>query len=143
MKLSLADYIGVFIHQTDLTFTNYVKNKLAPYNLAPEQNLVMMILFEKDGITQNELSEKLMKDKTNIARMVSSLERKGFIRRVVNEQDRRALHLYLTVEGRALGDKIIPISEEFNSLILEDISEKEMAEVKRILIKMKNNLTKR
>ncbi|WP_370519762.1 MarR family transcriptional regulator [Pontibacillus sp. HMF3514] len=41
----------------------------------------MMLLWEKDGLMQNQLAEKLYKDKTNFARMASSLEKKGFIRR--------------------------------------------------------------
>lgn len=140
LKLSLADYISIFIHQTDLTLTNYVKSKLAPFQLAPEQNLIMMLLWEKDGLNQNEIAEKLNKDKTNIARMVFNLEQKGFIRRVCCEHDRRSLKVYLTEQGKELGDRVIPITEEFNELVCKGISDEELAEVKRILSKMCANL---
>ncbi|GAA3321409.1 hypothetical protein GCM10020331_037130 [Ectobacillus funiculus] len=58
MKLTLDDYISIFIHQTDLALTSCVKDRLAPFNIAPEQNLIMMLLWEQDGLTQNELAEK-------------------------------------------------------------------------------------
>lgn len=35
-----------------------------------------MLLGEKDGLNQNEIAEKLKKDKTNIARMISNIEKK-------------------------------------------------------------------
>lgn len=142
MKLVFHDYISIFIHQTDLALTNYVKSKLVPFNLAPEQNLIMMLLWEKDGLNQNEIAEKLNKDKTNIARMVFNLEQKGFIHRVCGEQDRRSLRVFLTRQGKELGNQIIPLAEEFNELVCKGISNEELMEVRRILSKMCSNVQK-
>jgi MarR family transcriptional regulator, organic hydroperoxide resistance regulator len=140
LKLSLDDYISIFIHQTDLTLTNYVKSKLTPFNLAPEQNLIMMLLWERDGINQNDIAERLKKDKTNIARMAFNLEQKGFIRRISGEPDRRSLRIYLTQKGKELGDYVIPLTEEFNDMVCSGISEEELLEVRRILAKMCSNV---
>ncbi|PLT28129.1 MarR family winged helix-turn-helix transcriptional regulator [Peribacillus deserti] len=140
MKLSWGDYISIAIHQTDLTLTSYIKNKLAPFNLAPEQNLILMLLWERDGLAQNDIAEKLDKDKTNIARMVLNLEKKGFIKRTISQYDRRSLIVKLTQEGKALGDKIIPLTEEFNQLVTKGITEKEIEELGRILTKMRMNV---
>lgn len=142
MRLNFYDYISIFIHQTDLTLTNYIKSKLAPFNLAPEQNLIMMLLWEKDGLTQNEIAEKLKKDKTNIARMVFNLEQKGFIRRQCRENDRRCLKVFLTQEGEKLGHCITEITEEFNSLVCKGITEEELKAVRKILGKMCVNVQK-
>lgn len=139
LRLFFRDYIGILIHQTDLTFTNYVKKKLEPFNLAPEQNLIMMLLWEKDGLTQNEIAEALTKDKTNIARMLSNLEGKGFIRRICDEKDRRSLKVYLTDEGKELGNHVIPIAEEFHDIICEGISDEELELMRKILLKMCSN----
>lgn len=140
LKLSLKDYISIYIHQTDLILTSYVKNKLAPFNLAPEQNLILMVLWEQDGLTQNEIGQKLDKDKTNIARMSFSLEQKGFIKRCACSYDRRAQRLYLTEEGKKLGEIVIPIAEEFNKMICKDISDEEVAILRKILSKMRENV---
>ncbi|GAB7053262.1 MULTISPECIES: MarR family winged helix-turn-helix transcriptional regulator [unclassified Paenibacillus] len=140
MKL-LDEYISIFIHQTDLTLTSYIKKQLAPYNLAPEQNLVMMLLWEKDGLTQNEIAELLVKDKTNVARMLFNLEQKGFIRRACPKNDRRSLIVYLTEEGKQLGNHIIPLTEKFNELVKNEITNEELKELKRILTKISHNVT--
>lgn len=138
--LPLQEYISIFIHQTDLALTNYIKSKLAPFHLAPEQNLIMMLLWEKDGLNQNEIAEKLKKDKTNIARMVYNLEQKGFIRRVTGEHDRRSLKVFLTNEGKNLGNQVIPISEDFNRLVSKGITNEELSELRRILTKLCSNV---
>ncbi|MBU8906807.1 MarR family winged helix-turn-helix transcriptional regulator [Desertibacillus haloalkaliphilus] len=140
MKLSFKDYISIFIHQTDLHLTSFVKTKLAPFNIAPEQNLVMMLLWERDGQSQNEISRQLDKDKTNVARMAYNLEQKGYITRKCCENDRRTQRLHLTESGRKLGDSVIPITEEFNETVRQGITDEELAEVKRILSKMRENV---
>ncbi|MBM7659902.1 DNA-binding MarR family transcriptional regulator [Bacillus mesophilus] len=142
MKLSLHDYISIKLHQTDLNLTSFIKSKLEPYNIAPEQNLIMMLLWEKDGLTQNQLVESLDKDKTNIARMASNLEQKGFIKRINCDHDRRSVRLYLTQKGKELGEEIIPIAEAFNEIVCHDITKKELIEFERILSKMNRNVQK-
>ncbi|QOY35554.1 MarR family winged helix-turn-helix transcriptional regulator [Anaerobacillus isosaccharinicus] len=140
MKLTLKDYISIKIHKTDLELTNYIKSKLEPYNLAPEQNLIMMLLWEQDGITQNQLVECLNKDKTNVARMASNLESKGFINRLTCNDDRRAIRLYLTEAGKELGAKVIPIAEEFNEIVTNGITVEELLQLERVLSKITKNV---
>jgi DNA-binding MarR family transcriptional regulator len=140
LKLHISDYISIHIHQADLLLSNYVKNLLVPFNIAPEQNLIMMLLWEKDGLPQTEISAKLKKDKTNIARMISNLEQKDLIHRVSEDNDRRLLRVYLTDKGRELGERVNPVIEEFNAAVVKGITEAELNAVKRILSKMIDNV---
>lgn len=143
MKFSFNDYISIMIHQTDLTLTSYIKAMLAPLNIAPEQNLILLLLWEKDGLTQNEIAKRLDKDKTNIARMLSNLEKKGLIHRFPNEADSRSLNVYLTDNGKQLGDQVYPIAEEFNRVVCSGISGEELQIVHRVLLKMRQNVEKK
>lgn len=140
MNLRVEDYISIKLHQTDLKLTSEIKSRLQPYNLAPEQNLVMMLLWEKDGLTQNQLSEKLGKDKTNIARMVGNLEGKGFIERKFCPSDRRSLEVYLTEDGRKLKEEVVPVSEAFNADVTEGLSEQDLVHLDQVLTKILNNI---
>ncbi|MEI0738958.1 MarR family transcriptional regulator [Paenibacillus sp. JTLBN-2024] len=99
----MFDNIGVLIHTVDLEISQYLKKQLAPYRLAPEQYLVLALLREEEGLSQNQIAEQLGKDKSGIARMIASLENKGFIRRSGGSQDRRSVEVYLTDQGRELG----------------------------------------
>jgi MarR family transcriptional regulator, organic hydroperoxide resistance regulator len=140
LKLTFQDYVSIKIHKTDLNLTSYIKTKLEPYNLAPEQNLVMMLLWEEDGLTQNQVAEKLNKDKTNIARMASNLEKKGFIKRCKCPDDGRSQKLYLTPCGMKLSEKVIPLADEFNEKVCKDFSKEELLELERLLSKVNRNV---
>ncbi|MGG3466306.1 MarR family transcriptional regulator [Neobacillus pocheonensis] len=140
MKILFNDYISILIHQTDLTLTSYIKAKLAHLNIAPEQNLILLLLWERDGLTQNEIAKKLDKDKTNIARMLCNLEKKGFIRRKMNEFDNRSFNVFLTEDGKKLSEQMIPIAEEFNNIVCSGITREELQTVKRVLFQMRQNV---
>lgn len=140
MKISFNDYISIMIHQTDLTLTSYIKAKLAPLNIAPEQNLILLLLWEKDGLSQNEIAKRLDKDKTNIARMLSNLEKKGFIKRHTSATDARSFNVYLTEQGIKLGDQVFPITEEFNRIVCSGITNEELQSVREVLLKMRKNV---
>lgn len=140
MRLVFNDYISIKIHQTDLILTSYIKSKLASLNLAPEQTLILLLLWEQDGLNQNEIAKKLVKDKTNIARMIGNLEKKGFVCRNINQTDNRSFHVYLTDEGKKLGKIVYPITEEFNEIVCKGITEEELKKVNEILLKMRKNV---
>ncbi|MET3287450.1 UNVERIFIED_CONTAM: DNA-binding MarR family transcriptional regulator [Brevibacillus sp. OAP136] len=140
MNVNLQHYIGLTIHQTDLLVSAFVKNNLAPLNLAPAQSLILALLLEQDGLTQNEIAEKMLRDKTNVARMVANLEGKGFVRRATNQSDRRLLHVHLTETGRELAQSIIPIYEDIHHTICQGVSQEELDFLHSILLKLRRNL---
>lgn len=140
MKISFNDYISIMIHQTDLTLTRFVKAKLDPLNIAPEQNLILLLLWEKDGLSQNEIAKRLVKDKTNIARMLNSLEKKGYIHRKINKIDGRSFNVYLTESGKELSELVYPIIEEINRVVCSGITMEELQTVDNVLFKIRRNV---
>ncbi|WP_316569401.1 MarR family transcriptional regulator [Neobacillus sp. YIM B06451] len=134
-------YIGLLIRNADLTIANYVKKQLEPFNLAPEQNLIMMMLWEKDGISPNELSLRLKKDKGNIARMIGSLEKKGYIKRIDDPFDKRTFKVHLTEAGRQLECKVAPILDEASRTVMNGISAEQTLQLQKILTKIIHNIS--
>lgn len=142
LNLSFQDFISIKLHQTDLNLTNYIKAQLEPYHLAPEQNLIMMLLWEKEGLMQNQLAEFLNKDKTNITRMAFSLEKKGLVNRMNCKDDRRSVRLYLTEMGKKLGEEVLPIIEKFNETVCNGITKEELSLLEKVLAKINQNVQK-
>lgn len=140
MKITFDDYLSILIHQTDLTLTSYIKAKLEPLNVAPEQNLILMLLWEKDGLSQNEIAKGLNKDKTNIARMLSNLEKKGLISRHINKIDGRSFNVYLTERGKELSEQVYPIIEEFNRIVCSGITREELQTINEVLWKIRRSV---
>ncbi|SCW84113.1 DNA-binding transcriptional regulator, MarR family [Paenibacillus tianmuensis] len=138
--MELEKYIGVVVHRADLKLNNYYQKVVNPFDITVDQWEILVILWEKEGITQKELAERLYKDQTNIARMLFKLEKKGFVHRVTHETDRRSLRVYLTPKGREIKEDILAPSIEAYKKTVEGLSEEEVETFRRILAVMYNNV---
>jgi MarR family transcriptional regulator, organic hydroperoxide resistance regulator len=138
--LNLNDHIGIEIRKLHLIISNYAKKQLVPFNLATEQSLILLMLWEQDGISPNEFVSQLNKDKASIARMIASLEGKGYIKKVDDPTDKRTFKVHLTVEGRQLESLVVPALQRTHKNVTAGITENELIELRRIFAKMTSNV---
>lgn len=138
--MELEKYIGVIVHRADLKLNNYYQKVVNPFDITVDQWEILVILWEREGITQKELAERLYKDQTNIARMLFKLEKKGFIYRVTHETDRRSLRVYLTDKGHEIKNEILAPSIEAYKKTIEGLTEEEVETFRRILSVMYDNV---
>ena len=78
---------------------------LKPLRLTYTQYLVMLVLWEKDGVTVSEIGKRLMLDNGTISPLLKKLEQAGLIKRSRCREDDRIVEISLTEEGRALQDR--------------------------------------
>lgn len=142
MKYIIEESLGFIISRTNQKLSNYLTRKFKPYDITPEQWGLLNRLWEKDGISQKELSEITMKDQTTVTRILDKLERKGLIKRQTCPNDRRSFLIFLTDTGRNLEDQLVPIAYEVLDEALQGISEKEIKQLKVLLNRIFINVDK-
>ena len=140
MKFSLDDSLGFILGRTALKMKNSFNQALKPHDITVEQWGLLNRLWEKDGVSQKELAEKSCKDQPNITRILDKLEEKGLIRREPDPDDRRAFLIYLTGDGKALKNKLVPIAHQTLERVLTGITAEETDQLKVLLNKIFNNL---
>ncbi|MET0463171.1 MAG: MarR family transcriptional regulator [Chitinophagaceae bacterium] len=94
--------------------------------ISPEQFAILMLLAHEDGINQQEISRRLERDKTTVARVLTNLIGQGFIRTRKDTIDGRARIVHLTATGRKLQEDAVSISASLYIQALEGISGKEI-----------------
>jgi DNA-binding MarR family transcriptional regulator len=77
---------------------------LAEYGITGTQLNILMTLnaFDNEGLSQQELSQKLVVTKSNVVGLIDRLEDKGFVERRAHAEDRRYNVLFLTNKGLKL-----------------------------------------
>ena len=110
------------------------------HDVTAEQFAVLVSLWENDAQTQSELAEHLVKDKTNMTRILDGLAKRDLITRRFNESDRRSHRIHLTEAGRQIKDKLIPLAAGINRTALEGFSDKEEQALKTFLRNVFSNL---
>jgi DNA-binding MarR family transcriptional regulator len=102
--------------------------------------MVVIELFEEDGLRGGELAERLGVEPPTITKMLRSLERCGFIERRRDPQDARSFRVYLTNEGRALEGPVTRCWEKVEERTLAGMSVGERETLHRLLTKVRANL---
>ncbi len=93
----------------------------------------LVVLWEEDGISQRELSERRGIREATTVRALDRMEKDGLVERVRDPNDRRRIQVFLTPRGRALRDELIPFALEVNDLSLASLNAEEQSRFMRHL----------
>ena len=111
--LRLDNQICFAVYSAAHAFNRVYKPLLDRLGLTYPQYLVMLVLWEEDGITVKRLAERLGLDSGSITPLVKRLEEASFVTRQRAVEDERNLSIELTREGRALRAKAEAASSQF------------------------------
>lgn len=101
----LEDQLCFAVYQAGHAFTRVYRQVLAELGLTYPQYLVMLALWERDGLSVKALGERLMLDSGTLTPLLKRLEAAGLITRRRSREDERQVLLLLTAEGEALRAK--------------------------------------
>lgn len=110
------------------------------YPITSEQWTALVHIWNQDGLTQLELGERIFKDKTNIARLLASLERQGYIHRQAGESDRREKTIHLADTGRAAMPGIAALVQRVLTEAYAGIDRHELSLCRSVLRRARKNL---
>ena len=71
---------------------------------------------------------------------LNGMEKRGYVRRVRNAEDRRKVNVFLTRKGRSLRDKLLPYAIEVNRFATEGVSEDDLENLRATLRRMRDRL---
>lgn len=96
------------------------------YPVANEEIVVLARLYEEDGLSQTEISERTVKNKATVTRLLEAMIRKGMVRKKVDKQDARKYRVYLTARGTKIMETFLPMVFEFMESMTQDIPRRDM-----------------
>lgn len=97
---------------------------------------VLAALGANNGMAAKDIGAYSTLDKMQVSRAVARLEETGLITRATDDADRRAKILTLTVSGRALFQKIVPLARAREDYLLEDLDPQERAMLEKAMAKV-------
>ena len=90
------------LYSASLAMTQLYKPLLEPLGLTYPQYLIMLILWEHDGVSLKDIGAKLGQKSGALTPVLKRLEQDGRVERIRDEKDERALNIRLTEKGKAL-----------------------------------------
>ena len=114
----------------------YRSDKLKDLNINSCDNAFFLCLHRSPDISQDEISNRVIINKSNTARILARLEEDGFIERKQSENDKRKMKVNLTENGKILIPKIENINNEFEKYLTETLSKEEYELFDKVLNKI-------
>lgn len=108
--LLLQNQLCFALYAANNAFGRSYKPLLDPLGLTYPQYLVMLCLWERDGLKVGEIGARLFLETNTLTPLLKRLEAAGLLRRKRDSHDERQVRITLTAEGKALREKarIVP-----------------------------------
>jgi DNA-binding MarR family transcriptional regulator len=139
-RLPLDRSVGYQIRVTHRLIQRALQARVEQHGVTLGMWYFLRVLWETDGITQSELSQRVGTMEPTTLSAIRDMERNGFVERVPNEADRRKIDIYLTERGRALQRQLLPSGIEVVERAVHGMTEREVTMLLSLLACMQRNL---
>ena len=103
--MKLANQLCFPLYAAARNVTGLYTPWLKPLGLTYTQYIVLLVLWEKDGISVSEIGGKLMLDNGTLSPLLKKLEQAGYLTRQRSGEDERVVVITLTEAGKALQER--------------------------------------
>ena len=134
------DSVGYVVRDVHRAFSRSLQAKIAAHGVSMGQWFFLRALWDEDGLTQRELSQRVGMMEPTTVTALNSMERRGLVERVRNPHDRRKVNIYLTPKGRSLREVLLPCAAEVSDLATRGIEPADLALAIDLLHRMIINL---
>jgi DNA-binding MarR family transcriptional regulator len=117
-----------------------LSRRLAAHGVSFGHWTFLRILWERDGLTQRELSDEAGVMEPSTFAAIRAMEKAGYVKRRRLPDNRKNVYVHLTAKGRALRSKLVPLARQVNAIGLRGLSSRERETVRHCLLKIIDNL---
>jgi DNA-binding MarR family transcriptional regulator len=108
--------------------------------LTPEQWMILVRLWEREGRSQNDLCDSTFRDRPTMSRILDGMERRGFVVRRADPNDKRSRLVYLTPSALGLKKQLVPVVRKIVTRALHGVSRHELETTRQTLRRIFENL---
>lgn len=139
----LKNSLGYVINLVANKFKTALESEFlkAGFEITAHQWMLLSVVYENDGLEQNELANLIKRDKTNVSRMLEKLETKELIVRPKSDFDKRAAKIFITEKGKNLRKNLVKIASDLLDKSVFGMSESEQEFCIKSLMKIYSNLS--
>jgi len=115
---------------------------LEKFGLTPTQFRLLSLIDSKRGQRLTTLSDRLLRSKSQVTRVVDILEKNSLVQRTIDPRDRRAQHVVLTKSGKSLRDSIGQEHQKSLEALFSILDSDEQHALTHMLDKLKQGMKK-
>jgi len=119
--------------------TRFVGGEMSRMGFGPGQFFLLSELYAEEGLSQDELSQRVGVDKSNTSRALAKLEKFDLIKRKIDPQNHKVKKVYLRAKALKVRNEFRKIQRQWNTKLLKGFNKKEKAAFIESLVKIADN----
>jgi DNA-binding MarR family transcriptional regulator len=135
-----TDSIGHQVRWAHRALQRELEERLKPFGITNGMWYFLRALWEEDGLSQRELSDRVGNSEATTVSALHAMEKRGLALRVPNSEDRRKSNIFLTRPAKDMRDLLLQEAREVNRTATDGISAVEIESLKKTLGKIRKNL---
>jgi DNA-binding MarR family transcriptional regulator len=136
-----AESVGHQVRRAHRALQRELEDRLRPFGITAGMWHFLRALWEEDGLSQRELSDRVGTKEPTTVSALHAMEKRGLAVRVPDTVDRRKSNIFLTRPAKDLRDLLLREAREVNRTATMGISTAEIETLKAILTKIRKNLS--
>jgi DNA-binding MarR family transcriptional regulator len=133
-QLKLSRQICFPLYSASRLITKAYKPYLDEMEITYPQYLVLLVLWENDSLSVNQITEKLLLNTNTLSPLLKRMEKMELLKRTRSSEDERSVTVQLTEKGRRLKEQAKPIPEKLIKILLtENIDVSDVIQLKEML----------
>ena len=136
----MKDRLAHVVREAARALTRDLTARLAAHGVSFGHWAFLRILWENDGLTQRELSERAGVMEPTTAAALKAMEELGYVERRQLPENRKNVYVHLTPKGRALRARLEPLAVAVNKAAVRNVAAGDVAACRRTLLALLENL---
>ena len=137
-SLRLEDQLCFSIYAASHAFNRFYKPLLGPLGLTYPQYLVLLTLWEVDGLPLKAIGERLSLDSGTLTPLLRRMQQAGLVTRSRDAEDERLVRIHLTAKGRRLEARAAGFPQQIGAAA--NCSAKELDTLRKLVFALRDDL---
>lgn len=140
MAIRRQDALGYQIGLLSRLFDRALEAELSAFGVLPGQFPALVMLYQKDGLTQAELCQRINVEQPTMANTLNRMERDDLIRRVPDPDDKRRTRIHLTDRAKAFKSDLMERARQVPGQAMTGMDSADQDRVFHLIGRMIDNL---
>lgn len=136
--MAIKDY-GNILRSIIANVNIYIGSQVEKYGIKQGQYEYFLLIYSSPGINQLELARLKNVGKASVTKAIKILESDGFVKRVIDENDRRNILCFITEKGEAIIEDLISVKRNAEEDLFKGFSEEDKDILYKYLSLFHNN----
>lgn len=124
------------IHEKGNRFIIEQLKKNGADGLVPSHGDILVCLYEQDKMTMKDIADKINRTRPTVTVLVDKLEKLGYLKREISQNDNRYTYITLTKKGKDFKPVFEKISNKLNDMLYKNLSKDESDILENLLQKI-------